>query len=54
MKDYYTLIDKFARRLRSIGIEVELGFNVPWVYLSKVNNIPVKGVFLGDHGFTAF
>tara|TARA_R110000772_G_scaffold11545_1_gene36016 strand:+ start:1993 stop:2244 length:252 start_codon:yes stop_codon:yes gene_type:complete len=48
------LMDTFCRRLKKIGIFVELSGNVPWVYLRKVNGIPVKGLFYANHGFTAF
>lgn len=47
-------IPSFVRRLKKIGIEVELMGNYPWVYLDKVNGKKVKGTYLADWGFTAF
>lgn len=47
-------IDAFGRRLKKLGIQVELVANYPWIYLDKVNGETVKGKYLGNHGFTAF
>ena len=47
-------IEIFIRRMKKIGIEVELVANYPWIYLDKVNGKKVKEQFLGEHGFTAF
>jgi len=41
-------------RLRTLDIEIELGGNVPWIYLRKVNGKSVKELYAGNHGFTAF
>lgn len=49
-----TTINSFVNRLAKIGIEVELTGNYPWIYMSKVNNKPVKGKFLANHGFCVF
>lgn len=49
-----TTIESFYKRLKKIGIEVELIGNYPWVYLDKVNGKKVEGRFLGNHGFTVF
>ncbi len=48
------LIENFVRRLRKIGIRVELTGNYPWVYLDAVNGNPVRDKFKADHGYTAF
>lgn len=48
------LIDKFHRRLKKIGVEVDFRSNYPWVYLNSVNGKMVKGNFHANHGFTAF
>jgi hypothetical protein len=49
-----TTIKSFINRLKRIGIEVELVSNIPWIYMKKVNDKPVKGIFEADHGFTVF
>jgi|GEM_PF-1161507 len=43
---------RFVRRLKAIGIKVELARNYPWLYLRSVNGIKVKSTFWGNHGFT--
>lgn len=48
------LITRFAQRLKRIGVEVELIANYPWVYMNKVNGVPVTETFMAKHGFTAF
>lgn len=53
MEDY-NIIDTFVRRLKKIGIEIELIGNYPWVYLDKVNGVRITEKFEGNHGFTAF
>lgn len=45
-------ITSFVKRLKKIGIEVELVGNYPWIYLGKVNGVRVTERFLGNHGFT--
>jgi hypothetical protein len=40
--------------LRKIGVNIELTANYPWIYLDKVNGIPIRSRFLGNHGFTVF
>lgn len=49
-----TTIDQFYKRLKKIGIEVELVANYPWIYLDKVNGKKVHGKLYGNHGFTVF
>lgn len=44
----------FVRRLKKIGIEIELIGNYPWIYLDKVNGVKITEKFEGNHGFTAF
>ena len=49
------IIERFVRRLKRIGIDVQLSANCPWVYLDSVNNQVLMGeLFHSDHGFTAF
>lgn len=43
---------KLMRRLNSLGIELTLGCNYPWIYLESVNGKAVEGAFYGNHGFT--
>jgi len=45
-------IEIFINRLKKIGINIELSSNLPWIYLTKINNKKVKETFLGEHGFT--
>lgn len=49
-----TTIKSFVDRLNKIGIKVELMGNYPWVYLDKVNDKKVWGLYEGNHGFTVF
>jgi hypothetical protein len=49
------IIERFVRRLKRIGIDVQLSANFPWVYLDSVNNQVLMGeLFMSEHGFTAF
>jgi hypothetical protein len=43
-----------VKRLKRIGVDVELIANYPWVYMTKVNGVPVTEKFMANHGFTAF
>jgi len=45
-------IKSLVKRLKKIGIEIELFANYPWIYLDKVNGIKVTEKFEGNHGFT--
>ena len=45
-------IDTFIRRLKNIGIDIELMGNVPWIYIYSVNGHRVVETFKGEHGFT--
>jgi hypothetical protein len=49
-----TTIDSFYKRLKKIGIHVEMIGNYPWVYMDRVNGKEVRGDFEGNHGFTIF
>ena len=48
------IIASFVQRLKRIGVDVELVLNYPWVYMTKVNGVPVTETFKAHHGFTAF
>ena len=50
----HDLIERFVRRLKKIGIKVELGSNVPWIYLNSVNGKAIRQTYGGNHGFTVF
>ncbi len=42
----------FIRRLKKIGIEVNLGGNYPWIYIEYINGKSVTETFQANHGFT--
>ncbi len=42
----------FIRRLKKIGIEVELFGNYPWIYLDSVNGNKITEKLYSEHGFT--
>lgn len=46
------MLDRLTRRLKKLGIEIELLGNFPWVYLHKVNGKLVTEKFRAEHGFT--
>ena len=48
------IIASFVKRLKRIGVDVELVANYPWVYMTKVNDVLVTEDFMANHGFTAF
>lgn len=48
------IIARFVKRLKRIGVDVELVANDPWVYMTRVNGVPVAELFMANHGFTAF
>jgi len=57
VKDYMRKInmDKieiFIKRLKKIGIEIELAGNLPWIYLQRINGKHVTEKFMAEHGFT--
>lgn len=45
-------ITVFVERLQKIGIDVAIAGNVPWIYLTTINGMPVKEKFQAKHGFT--
>jgi hypothetical protein len=48
------VLNRLRRRLKKIGIEIEMAGNYPWIYLEKVNGNRIKkeDFFHGNHGFT--
>lgn len=48
------VLNRLSRRLKKIGIEIEMAGNYPWIYLEKVNGneIEQEDYFYGNHGFT--
>jgi hypothetical protein len=46
------VLNRLTRRLKLIGIEVELVGNYPWIYLDSINGKRVTERFEGNHGFT--
>jgi hypothetical protein len=46
------MIESFVRRLKRMGIEVEMAANYPWIYLTHINGNQVKEIFMSEHGFT--
>lgn len=46
------VLDVFEKRMRKLGIRIELCGNYPWIYLDKVNGNRVVEKFEGNHGFT--
>jgi len=45
------MIKTFIKRLKAIGIEVELVTNFPWVYIVKINGKAVKETYWSEHAF---
>ena len=48
-KDKITI---FVDRIKSLGINIELVGNFPWVYINKINGKRVTETFQANHGFT--
>lgn len=40
------------KRLKKIGIDMELFRNSPWIYIDTINGKRVTEQFHGNHGFT--
>jgi hypothetical protein len=40
------------KRLKKIGINIEIVTNYPWIYIEKINGKIVKEKFMANHGFT--
>lgn len=49
-----SVLQILTSRLKRIGIDITLNGNLPWVYLSHVNDIKVEGTYMAEHGFCAF
>jgi len=45
-------INIFIRRLKKLGINVEISLNTPWIYMHSVNGKRVTEKFEAEHGFT--
>ena len=52
MKEAMAKFNKFIKRMKSIGIELECSGNYPWIYIDKINGIRVTEIFQAEHGFT--
>ena len=44
-------LTRVVRRLSKIGVNIELGCNVPWVYLDSVNGVKVTEKKNARHGY---
>ena len=44
-------LNNLIRRLKKIGIEVEIGSNIPWFYIRCINGKKVSEKLESDHGF---
>lgn len=42
----------FIKRMRSIGVDIEVVKNYPWVYITHINKKIVSETFMANHGFT--
>lgn len=42
----------FKNRLNSIGIDIELTINYPWLYITKINGNSVNDKYNSEHCFT--
>jgi hypothetical protein len=45
-------LELFIKRLKKIGINIEIVTNYPWIYIYKINEKTVKEKFMANHGFT--
>jgi hypothetical protein len=45
-------LEVFIKRLKKIGINIEIITNYPWIYIYKINEKTVKEKFMANHGFT--
>lgn len=48
------VLERLIKRLKRIGIEIELAGNYPWIYLETVNGneIQEEDYYFANHGFT--
>lgn len=42
---------RVSNRLSKIGIQIEIGCNLPWIYLEKVNGVKIMEKKNANHGF---
>lgn len=47
-------LDTFIRRMKKLGIELQLIGNIPWIYIDSINGVRVQeeDYFYGNHGYT--
>ena len=45
-------LDIFIQRMKSIGINIKLISNIPWIYIKEINGRIVTEKFQANHGFT--
>jgi hypothetical protein len=45
-------LDEFVKAIKSLGIEIELAGNYPWIYIDSINGKKVTEKFEAEHGFT--
>jgi len=45
-------IKTFIKRLNTIGINIKLSTNYPWIYIDQINDKKVTEKFKAKHGFT--
>ena len=39
------------KRLSKLGIDIEIVFNCPFTYITKINNKYVTEIYMADHGY---
>ena len=42
----------FKNAMESIGVDIEMAQNYPWIYITKINGINVTEKFRSEYGFT--
>jgi hypothetical protein len=47
-------LNTFVRRMKKIGVDVQLIGNYPWIYIDSVNGNKIKqeDFYYGNHGYT--
>ena len=45
-------IEKFIKRMKSIGIEINASLNFPWIYIDRINGMAVTEKRFSEHKFT--
>lgn len=43
---------KFKNRMKTIGIDIDLSSNYPWIYINKINGNKVKEKYFSEHAYT--